>query len=76
MTGDIKFDNQGYRTNFAVDVVELTSSGIAKVGTWNSSEGLKIVRKHEETIVIDDGSLKNKTFVVMTALVQLSILNA
>lgn len=64
LTGDVKFDNQGYRTNFAVDVIELTSSGITKVGTWNSTEGLTITRKYDEK-----KSENNKTFIVMLALV-------
>lgn len=69
LTGEIKFDNQGLRTNFALDIIELTSSGIAKVGQWNASEGLNITRNYEATSNIDDGSLKNKTFIVLTALV-------
>lgn len=69
MTGEIKFDNKGYRSNFAVDVIELTSSGISKVAIWNSTEVLNISRKYESTSVIDDGSLRNKTFIVITALV-------
>lgn len=70
LTGDVKFDNQGYRTNFAVDVVELTSSGIAKIATWNSTDGLNISRKFEAAGVIEDGgTLRNKTFIVLTTLV-------
>lgn len=69
LTGEVKFDNQGLRTNFAVDIIELTWSGIAKVGVWNATEGLNITRNQITSSIIDDGSLKNKTFVVITALV-------
>lgn len=69
LTGEVKFDNRGYRTNFVVDVVELTPAGIAKIGTWNSTEGLSITRIVEATSAVDTGSLKNKTFIVLTALV-------
>lgn len=75
LTGEIKFDNQGLRTHFAVDVIELTSSGIAKIGQYNSSDGLNITRSYEKTSSIDDGSLKNKTFIVLTALVRQSIIS-
>ncbi|KAG4072084.1 hypothetical protein HA402_015583 [Bradysia odoriphaga] len=70
LTGEVKFDNRGYRSSFAVDVIELTSSGIAKVGTWNGK--LNISRpepkKSEDTMAAGDGSLKNTTFVVMISL--------
>lgn len=69
LTGDIKFDNQGYRTVFAVDIVELTSAGVTKIGTWNSTDGLSVTRIIENTVAIETGSLRNKTFIVLTTLV-------
>ncbi|KAG4072066.1 hypothetical protein HA402_015565 [Bradysia odoriphaga] len=68
LTGDIKFDNQGYRTVFAVDIVELTSAGVAKIGTWNSTDGLSVTRPNDQTGAIQAASLGNKTFIVLTAL--------
>lgn len=73
LTGLVKFDNRGLRKNIAVDVIELTSSGIIKVGTWNTSEGLNITRSYESTSVIDDGSLRNKSFIVLLTLVNFRI---
>lgn len=74
LTGEVRFDNHGYRSNFAVDVIELTSSGIAKVGTWNSSSRsrLKITeqrKKEIEDTEVDSDSMRNKTYIVVTALV-------
>lgn len=73
MTGEIKFDNQGLRSEFALDLIELGLSGLIKVGTWNSSEGLNISRANIKPHSGDDdaGSLKNKTFIVLTALVRI-----
>ncbi|XP_037036365.1 glutamate receptor ionotropic, kainate 3-like isoform X2 [Bradysia coprophila] len=72
LTGEIRFDNRGYRSHFAADVIELTSSGIAQVGTWNATlpDRLNITRHLDGEFVteIDDGSMKNKTFIVLTAL--------
>lgn len=70
LTGEIKFDNQGLRSEFAVDLIELGLTGLIKVGTWNSSEGLNISRANIKPHSVDDdaGSLKNKTFIVLTAL--------
>ncbi|XP_037036366.1 glutamate receptor ionotropic, kainate 2-like [Bradysia coprophila] len=67
LTGEVKFDNRGYRSSFAVDVIELTSSGIVKVGMWDGN--LNIARPEpKESVATDDGSLKNTTFVVMISL--------
>ena len=39
LSGDLHFDQKGHRSNFQVEVVELTTEGLTKVGTWNTSEG-------------------------------------
>lgn len=69
LTGEVKFDNEGLRKHISVDMVELTSSGLIKVGNWHSTDGLNISRVAEKSSNIDDSSLKNRTFVVITALV-------
>lgn len=68
LTGDIHFDQKGHRSNFQVEVIELATDGIRKIGTWNTTDGLYLARAHP---IIDDSvlSLRNKTFVVLTALV-------
>lgn len=76
MTGEVRFDNEGLRKQFTVDIVELTPFGLQTVGQWNSSVGLNMTRSSEydtdsvETMRSDDEfSLRNKTFRVITALV-------
>lgn len=69
LTNLIKFDNQGFRTDFTLDVIELSPSGIRKVGDWNSTQGVNFTRsynEHQNEIV---ENLKNKTLVVTTILV-------
>lgn len=68
LSGDIQFDQKGHRSNFQVEIIELATDGIRKIGTWNTSDGLYLARAHP---AVDDSvlSLRNKTFVVLTALV-------
>lgn len=70
LSGEIQFDQKGYRSNFQIELIELVSDGIKKIGTWNTSDGLYLERSHP---VIDESvlSLRNKTFFVLTALVRL-----
>lgn len=70
MTGLIEFDGEGFRSNFNLDVIELRESGIAKIGTWNSSKGLFVISHKGEVLVDDPLSLRNKTFKVITCLVK------
>lgn len=68
LTGEIKFDNEGLRTLFTLDVVELKSSGLEKVGSWHQETGLNITRMSLPTST-DEGTLSNRSFIVITALV-------
>ncbi|XP_071445424.1 glutamate receptor ionotropic, kainate 2-like [Hetaerina americana] len=73
LSGVIHFDNQGFRTNFVLNIVELTEQGLNQIGTWNSSEGLNLTRSHSGSIgsgYITEHmeSLQNKTFIILTAL--------
>uniref|UniRef100_A0A1B6CLB4 Glutamate receptor n=2 Tax=Clastoptera arizonana TaxID=38151 RepID=A0A1B6CLB4_9HEMI len=69
MTGVIKFDHEGFRSNFMLDLIELTFNGLRKKGSWNSSEGLNLtLAAGEDTPQVEVMSLQNKTFIVMIAL--------
>lgn len=69
LTGEVRFDNEGLRTQFTLDIVELSPSGLITVGQWNSTAGLNMSRTYENTVEFDDNSLRNKTFRVITSLV-------
>ncbi|XP_059218523.1 glutamate receptor ionotropic, kainate 2 isoform X1 [Stomoxys calcitrans] len=69
LSGEIKFDREGVRSSFALEVVELTVSGMQKIGTWKPEDGVVIDRP--PTIAsgdLDMRSLVNKSFVVITAI--------
>ncbi|XP_065092480.1 glutamate receptor ionotropic, kainate 2 isoform X2 [Ochlerotatus camptorhynchus] len=69
LTRWVKFDHEGHRTDFLLDIVELGPAGLEKIGVWNSTEGLNFTRKKEHTaLAFDDGTLQNRTFIVLTAL--------
>lgn len=67
----MKLDNQGFRTDFQLDVVELSMGGLIKTGYWNTTKRLNItnvikVKQHES-----QNDLLKKNFVVIIALVLL-----
>uniref|UniRef100_A0A182K4K3 Uncharacterized protein n=1 Tax=Anopheles christyi TaxID=43041 RepID=A0A182K4K3_9DIPT len=69
LTRCIKFDHQGHRSDFLLDIIELGPAGLEKVGVWNSTEGLNFTRKTEQAAhALDDGTLQNRTFLVLTAI--------
>nr|CAD7453106.1 unnamed protein product [Timema tahoe] len=70
LTGMVQFDNEGFRTNMLLDIMELGMTGLNKVGTWNSTEGLNLTRiSKASTEIPGDDIFHNKTLVVLTAIV-------
>ena len=71
LTGPIKFDTSGLRTQFELDLMELQVSGLERVGSWNSLDHLEAARKQED--ISGEGNtdpMANKTFVITTILVR------
>lgn len=68
LTGSIKFDARGLRTNFRLNLVEMHATGLAVVGSWNSINGANFTRMHTN-IDITSESLFNKTLIVSTLVV-------
>ncbi|KAH8384049.1 hypothetical protein KR009_011866 [Drosophila setifemur] len=66
ITGRIYFDGN-VRKGFTFDVIELQTSGLVKIGTWE--EGKEFEFNRPPPVInfndIDDGSLVNKTFKVL-----------
>lgn len=73
LSGLIKFDTQGFRSDYVLEIIELIESGINKIGTWNSTEGLNITRHPMDYEVVQpiEGSLRDKSFKVLLALVRI-----
>ncbi|XP_036443846.1 glutamate receptor 1b isoform X2 [Colossoma macropomum] len=67
LTGHVQFNEKGHRTNFTVNVMELSPSGPKKVGYWNENE--KYVSTATYTHILDETfGLQNRTYVVTTIL--------
>lgn len=70
LSGDVQFDQQGNRENFQLELLELASDGLKKVGTWNSTKGIQSIRgKTIESSQTDGDVLRNKTLLVLTVIV-------
>lgn len=74
LSGLIKFDNQGFRTNVQFDVISLREDGIKTIGTWNSTVGLNFTRAYHETYTEIVESLQNRHFIITTILVSLDLI--
>merc|ERR1719481_658132 len=48
LSGPIKFDTSGLRTQFSLDLIELQRTGLTKVGSWNSLDRLNLARVEEK----------------------------
>ncbi|KAM8953805.1 glutamate receptor 3 isoform 2-T2 [Pelodytes ibericus] len=66
MTGNIQFDTYGRRTNYTIDVYEMTATKPRKVGHWNEYE--RFVPAPDQQPANDSSSVENKTIVVTTIL--------
>ena len=70
LSGKIKFDAEGFRSNFELDIVELKKDGLAKVGAWDPINGANFSYNFTEITTGIVQSLHNKTLIVSTILVR------
>lgn len=68
LTDVIKFDHQGFRTDFVLDIIELSPNGLRKCGTWNSTSGVNLTRTYNDQQNEIKEILANKTLIVSTIL--------
>lgn len=69
MTGLNVFDNEGYRSDFLLEVVELQETGWIPVGQWTGSGGFNLARMGPTTVNVDEAeSLANMNFTVQLTL--------
>ncbi|BET00801.1 kainate selective glutamate receptor activity [Nesidiocoris tenuis] len=69
LTGVVKFDNEGFRTDFTLDILELTRNGLHVKGNWSRFGGVNIQRPEPEFDQIEEvDDLRNSTFIVLIAL--------
>merc|ERR1712106_481045 len=69
LSGPIKFDTSGLRTNFELDLMELQLVGLEKVGSWNSLDHLDLARVEKKAEVGGaTDPMANKTFIITAIL--------
>ncbi|XP_022255411.1 glutamate receptor ionotropic, kainate 2-like [Limulus polyphemus] len=68
LTGNVKFDKYGFRSDFNLKILQLTQQGLKEIGKWRPRSGINMTgnfsKAYEEAIQ----SLKNKTLIVTTLL--------
>ncbi|XP_046399076.1 glutamate receptor ionotropic, kainate 2-like isoform X1 [Ischnura elegans] len=68
LTGYVRFDVDGRRVDFPLDIIELDRNGFVKTGLWDYRTGINYTRTEDEKLSIISESLQNKTFVVSSRL--------
>ena len=69
LSGKIRFDGAGFRSDFQLDIVELKREGLVRVGRWDPSNGANFTRNYSKISTEVVESLHNKTLIVSTILV-------
>ncbi|XP_042214385.1 glutamate receptor ionotropic, kainate 2-like isoform X2 [Homarus americanus] len=69
LTGVIKFDSSGFRSDFQLEILEMdVKETLKKVGTWTLAGGANYTRSWAETVDAVEFNLHNRTLIVSTAL--------
>lgn len=68
MTGRIIFNDDGLRTEFYLEILELSQEGFKKIATWDPTIGVNYTRSPGEVYTEISRSLQNKTIVVAARL--------
>ncbi|XP_076371702.1 glutamate receptor ionotropic, kainate 2-like isoform X1 [Tachypleus tridentatus] len=66
LTGEIKFDKYGFRSDFNLKLNELTRAGLRQAADWNPFIGINITGSMSKAFADVKASLKNRTLVVTT----------
>lgn len=71
MTKSVKFDENGRRSEIEIQVSSLTSQGLITIATWNPENDIIKVDVPPSPPIADNVglSLRNRTFIVLIALV-------
>ncbi|XP_033015543.1 glutamate receptor 2 isoform X4 [Lacerta agilis] len=67
LSGNIKFDQNGKRINYTINVMELKSTGPRKIGYWSEMDRM-VVNPIECPSCNESSGLENKTIIVTTIL--------
>ena len=64
LSGLVKFDPAGVRSNFTVDVVSLVDAGLVPLGRWTTKDGFTASGADNRTRIVP--SIKNQNLIVTT----------
>ncbi|TFK16165.1 ragulator complex protein LAMTOR3 [Platysternon megacephalum] len=67
LTGNIKFDQNGKRINYTINIMELKNTGPRKIGYWSEMDKM-VVNPIDGPLGNESTGLENKTIVVTTIL--------
>ena len=70
LTGEITFDEDGFRTDFKLELLEKRRDLMMKTGVWEPDIGLNFTLTPSQTQEMLDEKLQNKTLRVSTTLVR------
>lgn len=68
LTGLVKFDTAGYRSEFQLDILSLGEDGLRKIGVWNNTEPIRWITKPVVQQPQEQLSMQNITFRVLISL--------
>ncbi|KAG7201425.1 hypothetical protein KM043_004185 [Ampulex compressa] len=68
LTGVIRFDTQGFRSDFSLDIVSISRKGLKKIGTWNGTSGIEWIPNVRRPGLPKEKSLQHKHFIVLISL--------
>ncbi|XP_029164967.1 glutamate receptor ionotropic, kainate 2-like [Nylanderia fulva] len=68
LSGMIKFDTAGFRSEFQLDIVNLEIQGLRKIGRWETNVGIQWKPRYKIPGVDDEKSLRDKHFLVLISL--------
>ncbi|XP_014479810.1 PREDICTED: glutamate receptor ionotropic, kainate 2-like [Dinoponera quadriceps] len=68
LSGTIKFDTNGFRSEFQLDIVNLGKKGLRKVGEWKTNVGIQWESEYKIPGVDEGKSLRDKHFIVLISL--------
>ncbi|KAF4517319.1 hypothetical protein B566_EDAN007271 [Ephemera danica] len=57
LTGEIKLDENGFRSNFELSIVKLKTDGLKEIGTWSAGAGIQLADVEEDALQ----AINNKT---------------
>ncbi|KAK2579601.1 hypothetical protein KPH14_010895 [Odynerus spinipes] len=68
LSGPVRFDTAGFRSDFRLEIVSLNREGLKKVGDWRSTNSIAWVQKSGLPGVDEMKTLQDKHFIVLISL--------